>query len=74
MPLGIEPEVTRYMWRIVRTLVAGLLWMLLQVIAGVKTGYAFTDEGLTWKNIAYYVGGLASLAALLYYYYRLWKK
>lgn len=74
MPLGIEPEVTRYMWRIVRTLVAGLLWMLLQVIAGVRTGYAFADDGLTWKNILYYAGGLVSLLGLLYYYYRIWKK
>jgi hypothetical protein len=74
MPLGIEPEVTRYLSRIVRTLVAGLCWMLLQVIAGVRTGYAFADDGFTWKNGLYYVGGLASLVGLLYYYYRIWKK
>jgi hypothetical protein len=73
MPSGIEPEVTKFMWRIIRTLVAGLIWMLIQVIAGIRTGYAFADNGLSWKNILYYCGAILSFAALLYYYYKLWR-
>ena len=74
MPSDIEPEVTRFLWRIVRTLTAGLAWMLLQVIAGIMPGYAFTDNGFSWKNVLYYILLLLSLGALLYYYYKLWRK
>jgi hypothetical protein len=52
----------------------GLLWMLLQVVAGIMPGYAFTDNGFTWRNAVYYLGFLLSLGLLIYYYYRLWRK
>ena len=70
----MDPEVTKYFSRIVRTLTAGLIWMVLQVLAGIMPGYAFTDNGFTWKNGAYYLGFLLSLGLLLYYLYRIWRK
>jgi hypothetical protein len=73
MPSGIEPEVTKFMWRIVRTLSTGLLWMLLQVVAGIMPGYAFVEGRLTWWNVGYYLFFLISLGALIYYFYRLWR-
>jgi hypothetical protein len=73
MPSGIEPEVTKFMWRIVRTLSAGLLWMLLQVVAGIMPGYAFIEDRLTWWNAGYYLFFLLSLGLLIYYFYRLWR-
>ena len=73
MPSGIEPEVTKFMWRIVRTLSAGLLWMLLQVVAGIMPGYAFVEGRFTWGNALYYLFLLISLGVLIYYFYRLWR-
>ncbi len=74
MSSGMEPDVRAFLLRILRTLTAGLVWMLLQVVFGIMPGYAFTDNGYTWKNGVYYAGCLVSLAALLYYLYRLWRK
>jgi hypothetical protein len=62
------------MWRIVRTLSAGLLWMLLNVVGGIMPGYAFIEGHLRWANVLYYLGFLISLAVLIYYYYRLRRK
>ena len=74
MPTEAEPSIIRYLKRILRTIMSGLAWMLLQVIAGIMPGYAFLDNGFTWKNGAYYVGFLLSTGVLVYYLYRLWRK
>lgn len=73
MPPGEEQKVIRFLMRIVRTLSVGLLWMLLQVVGGIMTGYAFIEDRFTWKNGVYYVAFLLSLGALIYYYYKLWR-
>jgi ABC-type glycerol-3-phosphate transport system permease component len=74
MPSETDPDVTRYFKRILLTLTAGLIWMLLQVLSGIMTGYAFTENGFTWRNGVYYLGCLLSLGALIYYLYRIWRK
>ena len=68
-----EPDIVKFMWRIVRTLTAGVVWMLLQVSCGIRTGFAFVEGRFTWANGLYYLGFLISLGALVYYYYRLWR-
>jgi ABC-type glycerol-3-phosphate transport system permease component len=74
MSSEIDPDVTKYFRRIVRTLTAGLVWMVLQVLGGIMPGYAFVEDRFTWMNALYYLFFLLSLGVLLYYFYRLWGK
>jgi hypothetical protein len=73
MPYGMEKEVREFFKRILGTIGAGLLWMVLQDIFGIMLGYAFTDNGYSWKNTVYYIFCLLSLGALIYLYYRMWR-
>ncbi len=73
MPYGMEKEVRQFFRRIVWTIFAGLVWMVLQDIFGIMLGYAFTDNGYSWKNTVYYVGFGLSLGGLIYLYYKMWK-
>lgn len=73
MPSGIEPEMVKFMLRIVRTLSMSLLWMLVQVVAGIMPGYAFVEGRFTWQNGLYYLFFLTSLSGLIVYLYRQWR-
>ncbi len=69
----MEPEAVEFLKRIVQTVSMGLLFLFLHMTAGVYFNWAFFEDTPTIGNIIYYFVFLASLAALIYFYYRLWK-
>jgi hypothetical protein len=72
MPQGMEPEVRKYLFKILNSLCYWLLWMALNVLGGLWWGYASINRRLSIGNILFFAWFLLSLFALLYSYYRIW--
>ncbi|HMO32778.1 MAG TPA: hypothetical protein PKE63_09630 [Lacibacter sp.] len=70
---GIEPEVRDFLKRVLQTVSMGMVFLLLHMTFGLYFNWAFFEGSIRTGNVVYYVIFLASLAGLIYYYYRLWK-
>lgn len=70
----MEPEVKEFLKRIMYSLFMGLLWMALNSTFGIMFDFAFVHDSVSVGNIIFYIWFLASLAALIWFYVRLWKK
>jgi NADH:ubiquinone oxidoreductase subunit 3 (subunit A) len=70
---GMEPDAQEFLKRIVQTVSMGILFLLLHMTFGLYFNWAFFEGTPRVGNIIYYIVFLSSLAALIYYYLRLWK-
>jgi len=70
----MEPEVREFLKRIVLSLSVGIFWMAINSTLGIMYDFAFVHESVSLSNIIFYIWFLASLALLLWYFVRLWKK
>jgi NADH:ubiquinone oxidoreductase subunit 3 (subunit A) len=73
MSSGFEPDVRQFLKRIIQTISAGLLFLLLHMTFGLYFNWAFFEGSIRLGNMVYYIIFLVSLGGLVYYYYRLWK-
>jgi hypothetical protein len=73
MPSGIEPEVKRYLKKVLNSLFIGLLWLLINSTLGIYFELGFVDGKVAIGNILFYLWLVASIVLLLWYYYRTWK-
>lgn len=69
----MEPEVRAFLLRILYTLTAGLMWMIINVWAGIYMGWLFFEGSMKTGNVIFYAFMLISLGVLIWYYVRLWK-
>ncbi len=69
---GIEPETRDFLKRIMQTVSMGMLFLLLHMTFGIYFNWAFFEGSIRTGNIIYYIIFVLSLAALIYFYYRLW--
>jgi hypothetical protein len=74
MPQGMEPDVRKYLFKVLNSLCYGLLWLTLNVLGGLYWGYGIIEKRLSVSNILFFTWFVLSLLALLYYYYRIWRK
>ena len=72
MPQGMEPEVRKYLFKVLNSLCYGLLWMALNVLSGLYWGYAIINGKLSVANVLFFAWFVLSLLVLLYLYYRIW--
>ena len=72
MPQGMEPEVRKYLFKVLNSLCYGLLWMALNVLGGLYWGYAIINGKLSIGNVLFFAWFVLSLLVLLYLYYRIW--
>lgn len=70
----MEPEVKQFLQKIVRTLTAAFLWLLFNVIFGLKLGWAFWEGSASWKNVLFYICFIGSIILLLKLYHKWWKE
>lgn len=71
--MGMEDETRAFLVKILQTISIVLLWMMINVFAGIYKGYAFFENKPDWKNYLYYFLFLASLIALIIHLRRKWK-
>jgi hypothetical protein len=66
----MEPEIVLFLKRIVWTLSTLLLWMMVNILFGIKWGYAFFETGQTLGSVLYYIW----LAGSVWFLFRLYRK
>jgi hypothetical protein len=66
----MEPEVWVFLQKIVWSLSAIMVWMLINILFGIKWGYAFFEKGNTLGAVIFYVWLIVSL----YFLYKLYQK
>jgi hypothetical protein len=71
---NMEPEVQDFLKKIVRSIFLGLLWLMLNMTMGIYFGLLFIEDRVSIGNIIFYIVFIGSLAALIRYYYKTWKK
>ena len=69
-----ESDVQDFLQRIVRSLTAFLGWLFLNMTGGIFAGYLFFTGTPGLGNIIFYAWMIGSLAALLWYLNKTWKK
>ncbi|MEO8711083.1 MAG: hypothetical protein ABI405_03115 [Parafilimonas sp.] len=70
----MEPEVREFFRRISLSIGLFIVWVMVNVIIGVKLGYAFFEDKIDWGNIVFYIWVIGSLAALIWGCMQIWKK
>jgi hypothetical protein len=69
----MEPEVRAFFVRILSSLTMGLIWMIVNMWAGIYLGWMFFEGSMKTGNIVFYAFMVISFAALIWYYVRTWK-
>lgn len=71
---NMESEVRDFLKRIVRSLFLGLFWLILNMTMGIYFGLLFIEDRISIGNIIFYIFFTGSLAALIWFYYKTWRK
>jgi hypothetical protein len=71
MESGWDPDVKKYLLKVLNSFAMGLIWLILSASTGIYYGLAYKN---TLSAILFFIGLAISLALLLYYYHRQWKK
>ncbi|GAA4343303.1 hypothetical protein GCM10023184_43560 [Flaviaesturariibacter amylovorans] len=70
----MDPKMRRHLKKVMNTLFLGLFWMFFMTLFGFALGWAVPLQGgVDGFNIFFYLFAVVSFAALLRYYYKLWK-
>lgn len=69
----MDPQVSEFMQRIVRSLFSVLVWMMINAIAGLKYELALFDATHVLGTVLFYLWLCASFVALLFLFRRWWK-
>ena len=70
----MEPGIKEFLRRISASVGMCVIWMAINMTIGLKYGYAFFEDKIHWDNIIFYIWVIVSLAALILFYIKLWKK
>lgn len=68
----MEPEVRIFLRKVAQTIFGGLLWMTINAVLGIMLGLGFPEGKIDIWNIVFYIWFIATLFALLYWYYKMW--
>jgi hypothetical protein len=69
----MEPEVKAFLALIINSLAMALLWMMVNMTAGVYYNLAFFEEQISIWNILYYIFFLTTFVLLVVYLRKKWK-
>ena len=68
----MDPEVAKYFKKILNSLFSGLMWLFINITAGIYFELAYSNYYPSIVHILFFVWLAGSLALLLWYYYRVW--
>lgn len=74
MERGWDPEVKKYLKKIIQTISFGLLWLMTGVTAGIYFELGSSNGKPVIYTILFYTGMLIGLLLLIRYLYSTWKK
>jgi ABC-type long-subunit fatty acid transport system fused permease/ATPase subunit len=70
----MEPEVVAFLQKIVWSLSAIMVWMMINILFGIKWGYAFFENGHTPGSIIFYLWIIISFFLLIRLYQKFWSQ
>jgi hypothetical protein len=68
----MEPEVRAFLQKIVWSLSAIMVWMLINILVGIKWGYALFETGHTLGSVIFYTWIMISSYFLFRLYQKFW--
>jgi hypothetical protein len=68
----MEPEVSEFLKKIVWSLSAIMVWMLINILFGIKWGYALFETGHTLGSVIFYTWIMISSYFLFRLYQKFW--
>ncbi len=68
----MEPEVREFLQKIVWSLSAIMVWMLINILVGIKWGYALFETGHTLGSVIFYTWIMISSYFLFRLYQKFW--
>jgi hypothetical protein len=74
MEQGWDPDVKKFLIKVLHALSYGVIWILASVTAGIYFHLAYADGHPVIFTVLFYTAMLAGLWFLLRYYYRIWIK
>jgi hypothetical protein len=74
MPSGMEPEVREFLKRIVWSITAGMLYLLINTSVGIMGGWLFIYDKPVLGNYIFYVWLAISTVVLIRLMLKWWKK
>jgi len=69
----MEPDIKAFLILVMQSIAITLMWMLLNMTAGIYFNLAFPDDKPTIWNVLFYIFFLGTLTWLLFYLRRRWK-
>lgn len=69
----MEPEVKAFLALIINSLAMALIWMMVNMTAGIYFNLAFFEDKISIWNIVYYIFFLATFVLLIMYLRKKWK-
>ncbi|MEP7258991.1 MAG: hypothetical protein ABI687_11390 [Flavitalea sp.] len=69
----MEDDASNFLKKIVKTLSAALIWLLMIAITGIYFGWMFFSETPSTGNFIFYAWMILTLGALLRYLFITWK-
>lgn len=68
----MEDDARDFLKKVVKTMSAALLWLLINVTVGIYNGWMFFENRPTIGNYIFYVWMVCSLIVMLIYFKRIW--
>jgi len=68
----MDPEVTKYFRKILRSLFAFLMWLFINITTGLYFELAYSKSYSSFVHVLFFVWLALSLALLLWYLYKIW--
>lgn len=69
----MEEETREFLIRILNTISLVLLWMMINVFAGIYMGWGFFEKKPNWQHILFYIWFVASFVWLILHLKKKWK-
>lgn len=70
---GMEPEVKKYLRKVLNSFFVGAFWLISISTAGIFFELGFVGDGFEWYNVVFYLAAILSLVFLIRYYSKVWK-
>jgi NADH:ubiquinone oxidoreductase subunit 3 (subunit A) len=70
---GMEPEIRDFLKTVLKTISAGMLFLIFHMTVGLYFNWAFYQENIRIGNIIYYFILAGSFFYILFYLYNIWK-
>jgi hypothetical protein len=70
----MEDDTKRFLAKVVQSISVGILWLIINMTAGIYLGWLFFGDHMTTGNIIFYIWLVGSLVAMIVILARIWKE